>query len=141
MTTLDTVGGVENDLRVAMIHSPITVQVVHAPIPIIIDENIGCITVHVPTHPGATVTTRSVVLRSAKAAHHRHAPNGDASAIEISDYQLELVDQFFPQDQVLGPGGPLSFREKIAQAKVLRYASVLVLPGDLDEVPGVLVGY
>src|SRR5687767_15005559 len=95
MATLDALYGVENDARIAVVHLPVTVQVVHMPIPIVIDENVRRITVHVPTQAGSPFATRTVVLRRAKATHHRHMTNGDALAIQFSNDELEFVDQLF----------------------------------------------
>ena len=76
---LNALGGGEDDSRVPIVHPTIPIQVVHKSVAIVIDKNVGGVTIHVATDAGATIATRTVVPGGAEATHHCHTTNDDSS--------------------------------------------------------------
>lgn len=64
---------------------------------------------------------------------------GDAEGLQGVEDEVELVEQVFAQDDVLGPDGRLVVREEVAQREVRGETRVRALARYLDEAVGILI--
>src|SRR5688500_16611032 len=121
MFAFDTVNGGLDDLAVSDVYLAVTVEVVHPTVPIIVDEDVGGISVHVATQTRASacVAAARVVLWCAESAHHLHAVRTMAALLEVEKHELELVHQAHVEHEVLRPHGLLTLRQKIAKREVV----------------------
>src|SRR5687768_8600797 len=83
--------------------------------------------------PATGITDAGIVLRRAEPAHHPDAVCLDATALEIAQNELELVDKFCLDDNVLWPDVGLIVREEITQLEMIGKPGVLRSGSDLDE--------
>ena len=96
-------GGVEQtvqDLGIAGVTAAIAVQIVHAPIAVFIDENVGGGAKGVPAVDD--VAERAIVRRSPVAAHHVECAGPIPRLVRQRQQLLEPLHEAFVQYDVLG---------------------------------------
>ncbi len=125
----DALRGAHDDPAVSGIDAAITVQVVHAPVAVVVDEEIHGVAVHVARQCAAPgrVATRPVVRRRPEAADDADLMHGMAHRLERVDRQLELVEEERRQRDVLRPHVGLALGQEIAQPEMSGHEQVLVL--------------
>src|SRR5688500_556649 len=130
-----------DDLAVLDVDLAVTVEVVHPTVPIIVDENVGGVTVHVATEartPRGTAPSR-VVLRRAKPTHYGGTVRRVTPLLEVEEHELELVHEPHVQHEILRPNVLLPLGQKVSQREMVGHRCVSVLLGHLDEGGGRLV--
>src|SRR4051812_43496032 len=128
MLPFDVFDRLQDHLRVARIDPAVVIEIGHAAASVI-DVDVSGIAVHVPAQLSASAdaTTVSVVPGSAGATHHDHPLYVDAVLLEMSDDELQLVDEVLVENHVLRPHVALIVGEEVREAKVLRDLHALVL--------------
>jgi hypothetical protein len=71
-----------------MIHTPVPIEVVHPPVAVVVDEDVGGVAVLMPAilRPPTAPDPALIVLRGSEAAHHRHSTDGNALALQLRDH-------------------------------------------------------
>src|SRR4030095_772064 len=85
-------GGGEH-FRVLGVDAAVAVDVVHAPVAVVVHEHVRGIPVHVPAQvgPALGVAPAHVVARGAETAHHLHVLHLDPARLQVADGHVELV--------------------------------------------------
>lgn len=142
MLPLNPFDRLHHDACIAQIDASVAIEIVHLPVEVIVDKNIGRVTVLMPrVRSPATLGSHParVVLRRAEPRHHTEARYANPSRLQVGNEELEFVHQRLVQHHVLWPNVLLIVREKIAQAKVLGERSILIRGRDFDEAVRTLV--
>ena len=124
-------------LRIGAGDSAVTVEVVHAPVAVAVDVDIGGVTVDMAAVAGL-VADHLVVVRSAEAGEHRQGVGLDAVVVELLEQQLELQQQARVDDGEMRKA-PFLLAEELAQLEVGREPEVAQSRGDSQQAPGPVV--
>src|SRR5687768_17429708 len=121
MCRFDAVGGLLYHPGVANVHLSVAIQVIHVAVSVVVDEDVGCVTIHMAAQGGAStrVPAAHVVLWRAETAHDGYAVSANSVRAQIVEDQLHLVHELHLHDDVLWPHRLLVVRKEVLQLEVI----------------------
>lgn len=125
---------------VGYVHAAIMIEIIHATIAVRIDDHVNRIAVLMPalTCSAAGVSQREVVRRRPEAGQNFDVLRRYAMNLKIGEHKLELVQQRFAQDDVLGKRRPV-MRNEITKREMIGYVNAGVFGCDLYKACRIIV--
>ncbi len=119
MLSLNLLDSAIDDVRIAEVHVPVAIQVIHAAVAIGVDDDVRGIAVLVAAGVRATLEGRApIVLWRAETRQHHHVAGRDALHFERRQDEFQLVQELFAHNDVLRPDVVLVVRDEAAQREV-----------------------
>src|SRR5476651_2116571 len=131
---LDTLDSIQDHLHIREVDFSVAVEVRHLAVPFLVDVDVGGVSELVPAIAGASLAADiEVVDRRSEARANPQTLGVHAVIVQILDHQLELVEEWLAENDVLGPYIRLAVGNEIPQSEMLGHPRVFIVGCHFNE--------